>query len=80
MGGRVSSTAEMLEVSDLLKLPDGYFIQNGTHTVLVCTQVASDLSKSRINSMLLWKFKRMIFVSAMDWLEGAAISYHDFLF
>ncbi|HQX00995.1 MAG TPA: exopolysaccharide biosynthesis polyprenyl glycosylphosphotransferase, partial [Anaerolineales bacterium] len=27
---------------------------------------------------LLRKFKRMIFISDMDWLEGASIAYHDF--
>jgi Undecaprenyl-phosphate galactose phosphotransferase WbaP len=78
MGSQAPSTATILEVGDLLKLSDGYFAENGVQTVLVSTQIASDLSKSRINRILMRKFKRMIFVSDMDWLEGASISYHDF--
>jgi Undecaprenyl-phosphate galactose phosphotransferase WbaP len=76
--GHASSNTQMLKMDDLLKLPDDYLAQNGICTVLVSTQIASDLSKTKIHRALLRKFKRMIFVSDMDWLEGASISYHDF--
>ena len=32
-----------------LKLPDTYFSQHGIHTVLVSTQIVSEVSKSGIN-------------------------------
>jgi Undecaprenyl-phosphate galactose phosphotransferase WbaP len=73
-----SFAIHQLDVSDLLKLPDSYFARNRIDTVLVSTQIVSDLTKSGLNRDLLRKFKRMIFVSDMDWLEGASISYHDF--
>jgi Undecaprenyl-phosphate galactose phosphotransferase WbaP len=71
------STVQMLDVDELLGLPDSYFARNGIHTVLVSTQIVSDLSKPRIHHELMRKFERMIFVSDMDWLEGVSISYHD---
>jgi Undecaprenyl-phosphate galactose phosphotransferase WbaP len=73
-----SSIARQFNVSDLLRLPDSHFTRNGIDTVLVSTQIVSDLTKSGINRDLLRKFKRLIFISDMDWLEGASISYHDF--
>jgi Undecaprenyl-phosphate galactose phosphotransferase WbaP len=73
-----SLASHALEMDGFLRLPDNHFAHNGIHTVLVSTQIASDLSKSRMNRVLLRKFKRMIFVSDMTWLEGASISYHDF--
>ncbi len=77
IGSQSPSTVQMLDVDELLNLPDSYFARNGIHTVLVSTQIVSDLSKSRIHRELLRKFERMIFVSDMDWLEGVSISYHD---
>lgn len=68
----------IMEVEDLLKLPHGYFFNKGIHTVLVSTRIGSELSRSKINHDLLQKFKRMIFISDMDWLEGVSITYHDF--
>jgi Undecaprenyl-phosphate galactose phosphotransferase WbaP len=73
-----SSAAKMLAVDDLLDVSDSYFTQQGINTVLVSTQIASDLSKSGVNRLLLRKFRRLIFISDMDWLEGSSISYHDF--
>ena len=77
IGSQSPSTRQMLDVDELLGLPDSYFARNGIHTVLVSTQIVSDLSKPRIHHELLRKFERMIFVSDMDWLEGVSISYHD---
>ncbi|MBI5944623.1 MAG: undecaprenyl-phosphate galactose phosphotransferase WbaP [Chloroflexi bacterium] len=77
-GSHASSAVQIMEVEDLLKLPHGYFFNKGIHTVLVSTQIGSELSRSKINHDLLQKFKRMIFVSDMDWLEGVSIAYHDF--
>jgi Undecaprenyl-phosphate galactose phosphotransferase WbaP len=75
---QVSLLIQMLDVNDLLKLPDDYFSQRGIETVLVSTQIGLELSRSKVNHDLLRKFKRMIFVSDMDWLEGVSITYHDF--
>jgi Undecaprenyl-phosphate galactose phosphotransferase WbaP len=72
------STTQIMEVKELIELPDNHFARKGIHTVLVNTQIVSDLSKLRINQLLLRKFERMIFVSDMDWLEGASITCHDF--
>jgi Undecaprenyl-phosphate galactose phosphotransferase WbaP len=77
-GSQSPSTAQILDVDDLLRLPDSHFAQQGVHTALVSTQIVSDLSRSRINRDLLRKFERMIFVSESDWLAGLSISCHDF--
>ena len=77
IGSQSPSTVQILDVDDLLGLPDSYFVRKGIHTVLVSTQIVSDLSKSRMHQELLRKFERMIFVSDMDWLQGVSISYHD---
>jgi Undecaprenyl-phosphate galactose phosphotransferase WbaP len=78
IGSQSPSAMQVLNADDLLRLPDNHFEQIGIHTVLVSTQIVSDLSNLGINRDLLRKFKRLIFVSDMDWLEGASISYHDF--
>ena len=78
VGGHGASSVPLLGMEELLKLSDGYFSQKGIQTVLVSTQIASDLSSSKMNRELLRKFKLMIFISDMDWLEGASIAYHDF--
>ena len=67
----------MLDMEDLLNLSDSYFAQHGIFTVLVSTQIGSDLSKSGINRHLSRKFKRMIFVSEMDWWESVSVSCYD---
>lgn len=78
MEGQMHSKMQIIQVDELLTLTDGYFLQRGIDTVLVSTQIVSDPSKMWINHELLRKFNRMIFVSAMDWLEGVSITYHDF--
>jgi Undecaprenyl-phosphate galactose phosphotransferase WbaP len=78
VGAQNPATTEMLNVEELLKLSDGYFSQQGIQTALVNTQIISELPNSEMHRGLLRKFKRMIFVSDMDWLEGASITYHDF--
>ncbi|NOT03035.1 MAG: undecaprenyl-phosphate galactose phosphotransferase WbaP [Anaerolineales bacterium] len=78
VGRHGPSSGPMLEMEELLKVSDGYFSEKGIQTVLVSTQIASDLSGSSVNRELLRKFKRMIFISDMDWLEGVSIAYHDF--
>lgn len=72
------SIGQQLRIRDLLGLPDEYFARNGIDTVLVSTQIISDLARTGIHQGLLQKFKRTIFVSDVDWLEGVSISYHDF--
>ena len=78
VGRHGTSSVPLLEMEELLKVTDGYFSQKGIQTVLVSTQIVADLSSSKMNRELLRKFKRMIFISDMDWLEGASIAYHDF--
>lgn len=78
VGRQGAMDVETLEVEEVLKLSDSYFSEKGIQTVLVETQIVSELSKSQMNRELLRKFKRMIFVSEMDWLEGVSIRYHDF--
>ena len=73
-----SPQMHMMEMEELLKVSDGYFSEKGILTVLVSTPITSDLSGSSVNRQLLRKFKRMIFISDMDWLEGVSIAYHDF--
>lgn len=73
-----SSPINILDVEAFLRLPDEYFTQNDIHTALVGTRILSDLSELGKNQDLLRKFKRLIFISDMDWLEGASISLHDF--
>jgi Undecaprenyl-phosphate galactose phosphotransferase WbaP len=77
IGNQSHSPMQMMDVDDLLKLPDGHFAQKGIYTVLVSTQIVSDLSKSGINRNLPRKFKRIIFVSEMDWLESVSIDCYD---
>ena len=78
MKDQSSSPVNILDLDAFLHLPDEYFTQNDIHTALVGTRILSDLSELGRNQDLLRKFKRLIFISDMDWLEGASISLHDF--
>lgn len=72
------SPINLLDVDDFIHLPDEHFAQKDIHTALVGTRILSDLSELNINRDLFRKFKRLVFISDMDWLEGASISLHDF--
>ena len=72
------SPINLLDVEDFINLPDDHFAQKDIYTAVVGTRILSDLSELNVHRDLLHKFKRLIFVSDMDWLEGASISFHDF--
>jgi len=72
------SPINLLDVDDFIHLPDDHFAQKDIHTALVGTRILSDLSELNVNLDLFRKFKRLVFISDMDWLEGASISLHDF--
>lgn len=69
---------DVLDVEEFTRLPDGYFAERNIQTALVGTRILSDLSDLNVHRDLLRQFKRLVFVSDMDWLEGASISCHDF--
>ncbi|MBI5307705.1 MAG: undecaprenyl-phosphate galactose phosphotransferase WbaP [Planctomycetes bacterium] len=60
------------------RLPDHYFGQAGINTVLIDSLAVGETVNINLNRKFLKKFKHVIFVSDMDWLEGVSISYHDF--
>jgi len=70
---------QTMGLSQMLSLQEEYFQERKIHTVLVNTRFMSqNFMDSDVNLNLLKKFKHMIFVSDMDWLEGVSISIHDF--
>lgn len=73
-----SQQLNVLNLEAFLSLSDGYFKQKDIHTVIISTQLMAELADKRLHQNFLRKFKRLIFISDMDWLEGASISYHDF--
>ncbi len=73
-----SLSERILDADGLSRLPDEYFFEKGIQTALVSAQAMSEPFKSLINQQLLRKFKRVIFIADMEWLEGVSLTYHDF--
>jgi Undecaprenyl-phosphate galactose phosphotransferase WbaP len=54
------------------------FLDQGIHTILVDSSFAASFSGRKAISELLRLFQHVIFVSDMDWLEGASLSVNDY--
>jgi Undecaprenyl-phosphate galactose phosphotransferase WbaP len=67
-----------IKLDTVLRSQPNRFIDAGIHTVVVDSWFAATLLGSKELNELLRLFQHVIFISDMDWLEGASLSIHDY--
>lgn len=67
----------VISLDNLLASPENRFLAKGIQTVLVDSSFAPSLMGTSAGRALLRLFKRVIFLSDRDWLDGASLGVHD---
>jgi Undecaprenyl-phosphate galactose phosphotransferase WbaP len=67
-----------IDLNNLTSLPDEYFSKDDIQTALVDISSVSNLFQADAGHALFRLFHQVIFISDVDWLEGASLRIHDF--
>ncbi len=74
----INSPIPMIDMNKLANLPDEYFSKDDIQTAFVDLATVSALCHPEVSHSLFRLFRQVIFISDVDWLEGASLGIRDF--
>jgi Undecaprenyl-phosphate galactose phosphotransferase WbaP len=74
----ISATIPMIDLNKLASFPDDYFSRDDIQTALIDLSTVSNVFQPEVSHSLFRLFRQVIFISDVDWLEGASLGIRDF--